>query len=287
MMREPLINVITRFSREDGIVESLQSLNEQTYSNIKHYITYQTTEGLEYLKSLKYKYPTEFIRVPDYKKIEGLFLYFEDHPADTDYLNWDWGKWDVQVVYNGEEPPRKIIECTPQVYEKDGNWCASLPASLRRYSHHAPYNLYMKIAEQHVKEGWISYLDDDDTYTSKDSIKTLAEEIAKKDNDTLHVFRMERHTPQWDESEAKYTSPDTTKPNNHFWHYMTLGHPSLINEIGSGCICFHSKWKEYTQWGHWTADDYRTVNVLEKTIPTRNLINEVLYCSIIGKQGKK
>ena len=42
MMREPLINVITRFSREDGIVESLQSLNEQTYSNIKHYITYQT-----------------------------------------------------------------------------------------------------------------------------------------------------------------------------------------------------------------------------------------------------
>ena len=106
-----MINIITRFSREGGFKKCLESLNSQTYKEIHHYITYETQEKFEYLKSFEYKYPTTFIRVPKYHKVKDLYLYYEHHDRDTDYLNWDWDKWDVKVVLGKEVPSRKQIEC--------------------------------------------------------------------------------------------------------------------------------------------------------------------------------
>lgn len=274
-MNEPLINIITRFSRKEGIIRSLESLNSQTYDNIKHYITYETTEGLEYLKSLEYKYPTEFIRVPKYNRISNLYLYYEHHDGDTDYLNWDWEKWDVQVVLGKEIPPRNEVECNSQRYYKESWWCESLPHSLRKWSRHSPYNLYIKIAEQYVNKGWIIYLDDDDFYTSDKAIQILANYIKEHNEDVLHFFRMRR----------KSDDGGDIVPSDYFYKIHSTGHPIVMGEVGGACICFHSKYKEFTQWGYWSGDDYRTVKVLEQVIPHKNLIKDILYNALEPGKG--
>ena len=51
-MNNPLVNIITRFSRKDKFPRALESLSSQTYNNIRHYITYETQENLEFLQSL-------------------------------------------------------------------------------------------------------------------------------------------------------------------------------------------------------------------------------------------
>ena len=266
-MNTPLINIITRFSREKGMVRALQSLNEQTYDNVKHYITYETVEGLEFLKSLEYKYPTKFIKVPKYTKIDNLWLYGEHHGLDTDYLNWDWGKWDVKVVLGDEVPPRKEIPCTKKRFHGNGKWSETLPHSHRVKSRHAPYNFYCKLAEAYIDEGWVGYLDDDDVYTNHHSLSLLTDQIKKTNEDTLQVFRIS----------IKTNDGGNIKPPNRYMDHLLTGQPLVIYEIGGACVCFHSKWKEYTQWGHWSGDDYRTISVLDKVIPNRNIINKILY----------
>ena len=82
-MNNPLVNIITRFSRKDKFPRALESLSSQTYNNIRHYITYETQENLEFLQSLEYKYPTAFVRVPKYNKVKDLYLYYEHHDAHT------------------------------------------------------------------------------------------------------------------------------------------------------------------------------------------------------------
>jgi glycosyltransferase involved in cell wall biosynthesis len=267
---EKIINVITRFSRERGFKKCLASLNSQGYENIKHFITYESSEGLEYLKSFTYRYPTEFIRVPKYNRIPNLYLYAEHHDAETDYSNWDWDKWGVQVVLGDEIPPRQEIACDEKKYEVPGWWCMGLPHSLRRKSFHAPYNLYVKIAEQHVKEGWILYLDDDDVYTSPKSIQIIVDNINKGGEDCLYTYKMIRET----------VGGENLVPSSKFWKYHLAGHPIIYGEAGAGTFCFHSKYKKYTQWGHWSGDDYRTLKALEKVIGKKYFINEVLYSAL-------
>jgi len=266
-MNDPLINVITRFSRKKGIAKALRSLNEQTYDNIKHYITYETSDGLEFLESLEYKYPTKFIKVPKYAKINNLYLYEEHHSLDTDYLNWDWEKWNVKVVLGNEVPPRKEIPCTQKRFDKNGRWSMTLPHSIRMKSFHAPYNFYCKLAEAYIDEGWISYLDDDDNYTDENSLSFLADQIKKTSEETLQVFQISIRT-----SDGK-----NVKPPNRYINHLLAGQPLTMREVGGACICFHSKWKKYTQWGFWSGDDYRTISVLNKVIPDRNFINKILY----------
>lgn len=266
-MSDPLINVITRFSRKDKFLKALESLSSQTYNNIRHYVTYETQENLGFLQSLEYKHPTAFIRVPNYNRINNLHLYYEHHDGDTDYLNWDWEKWDVQTVLGEEIPPRNEVECKKQRYYGENYWCESLPHSLRKKSTHSPYNLYVKIAETCIGKGWIVYLDDDDVYTSNESIQILVNSIKESNEDTLHVFRMKRKT---DDGE-------NIVPSNRFFRYHTVGHPIIHGEVGSGCICFHSKYKEFTQWGHWSGDDYRTIKALERVIPYKKHLVDILY----------
>lgn len=271
-----MINIITRFSREEGFKKCLESLNSQTYKGVHHYITYETQEKLKYLRSLDYKYPTTFVKVPKYNKVKNLYLYCEHHDVHTDYLNWDWDKWGVQVVLGDKEPLRQEIKCKEDKFEIPGYWCMSLSHTLRKRSAHAPYNFYVKIAEQHINEGWIAYLDDDDVYTSETSLEDLASHIGKYDEDTLHFFRMIRET---DDGE-------NLVPSSKFWNYHLAGHPIIHGEAGAGTFCFHSKYKGCTQWGEWTGDDYRSLKALERVIPKKNFINQVLYNALKPGGGK-
>lgn len=276
-MSEPLVNIITRFSREKSIKNSLESLKSQTYNNIKHYITYETTEGLEFLKSLEYKYPTEFIRVPNLKQVDGLFATHEHHDVDTDYLAWDKEKWRFKVIY---DPTIKVedlrnssderIKCTVKRFvDKRGAWCVSLGHSLKCADKHFPYNLYVKIVEQQINEGWIMFLDDDDVYAFNSSVEEIVKEINDYDEDTLHIFRMKRNTSK-------------VLPSDHYFKYHKRGHPPILYECGAGNICFHSKWKGYTVWDEWSAADFRTISSLARVIPRKNWVEKIHYLCLNG-----
>lgn len=272
------LNVITRCSRQDKFLKTLDSLNKQRYDNIKHYITYQNDEILNFLQNIEFKYETELVKVPNLKKIDNLSIMYELDDVRIDYLNPDWDYMNRKVILDNNDffeeqkksENRKKVEVLK--YEKDGFWCTTSNITILRQSYHLPYNLFLKIAEQKVTDGWIFMLDDDDTLIDENSLLILSDEIKKHNEDTLHIFKMKR-------------KPDTV-PSNHFFNYMKTGHPILYGEIGGSCISYHSKYKDYTMWDEWSNADYRTAKSLEKIIPNKNFFDKVIVDAYIGNGGE-
>jgi len=101
-MSEPLINVITRASRKESILASINSVKSQTYENVHHIITYETKEMGEYLTSIVDKEKTTLVKVPKYKHIPELSYSYNHHDAYTKFLEPNWEFWDRKVHLNGE-----------------------------------------------------------------------------------------------------------------------------------------------------------------------------------------
>jgi glycosyltransferase involved in cell wall biosynthesis len=77
----PLINIITRTRNRPGFFQlNVSSLNQQTYKNLHHIVTYQVDEDIDYISNYKYS-NTTLVKVPNLikdnsleKDIEGLTL---------------------------------------------------------------------------------------------------------------------------------------------------------------------------------------------------------------------
>jgi hypothetical protein len=259
-----LINVLTRCSRPNdvGFGRTLTSVKEQGV-DVNWFISYETQEIYEYLKKQDLPKNTTLVKVPKYNIIPNLGITYEHHDAYTDYTKWDWEKWQV-TSYIGEEPETKTIELSPIRYEKDGFWCETLKDSTKKHVTHFPVNLYLKILEAQVQEGWIIHLDDGTMFESSDSLKKLQEEISKHDEDTLHIFKLMNMGRYW------------TTPQPIPWKYYQTGHPMIHGECSGSCLCFNVKWKNYTAWDEWRFADYRTARCLESVIPKRNLFDLVV-----------
>lgn len=276
---DPLINIITRCSRKEDFRATFNSVNEQTYDNIRWYITVESDELGEYLSGLNFKYPTKIIRVPKYHRIPNLWLKVHHHDVDTDYNTWDWEKWKGVPFFHGgskvlgKSHPNSLKELfkedkpilsEPQYYRGDrGQWCYSTSESRKVFFKHFPFELYHKIAEQHINEGYIVYLDDDDVYSTKDSIKTISEKIKDKGEDTLYVWRFFHH--------------GRIVPQDEFYWRLEIKHPPILYEVGSGGVCFHSKYKKHTRWDEWGGGDYRTIKCLWDNIPNFYIWDDILY----------
>lgn len=265
MTLKPLINILTRCSRlsEVGFGRALASIKEQEGVNFNWFISYETQEAYEYLKKQDLPKNTTLVKVPKYNIIPNLRITYEHHDAHTDYTNWDWEKWQV-TPYMGEIPETKTIELSVVRYEKGRFWCSTFNNSIKQSASHFPYNLYLKILEAQVQEGWIIHLDDGDVFETNDSLKKLQEEIMKHDEDTFHIFKLMNRGRRF------------TTPTHRYWEYYNAGHPSIHGECSGSCLCYHVKWKNYTAWDEWRFADYRTARVLETVIPKRNLFNEVI-----------
>lgn len=259
------INIITRCSRESNFEQTLESINSQDYKNIEHFVTYQSEEMLTFLKSLNYKYNTNFIRVPNVKRISNLFIFVDFDDAHENFVDFDWNNlnYEIHVGDPKEYDSSKRTQEKTEIlrFEKDGFWCTTLGRKVTRKFGHFPFNYFCKIAEQHIEDGWIIYLDDDDFYTENTSISKLVNEIEKHNEDTIHIVKMKRH--------------ETTIPSEGYFHYMKTGVPIMYGEIGIGNYCFHSKYKEYTHWDEWSSSDFRNIKVLETIIPNKNFIDYV------------
>jgi hypothetical protein len=263
-----MFNIITRFSRKDKIERTINSVNQQTFSNINHYITYENDKDIDFLKSIKTKVPTHFIKVPKYNKIDNIGIYYEYHDIHTNYLDWDLEKSKFKF-YHGNPPDEKsdedrIIYDSQIRYEKDGFWCETLNYSVRMVCRHFPYNLYLKIVEGYLEDGWIIYLDDDDFFMSNDSLEKLNNHIENNDEDTIHIFKI-------------LTAFDgVTMPNEKYFLFMKTGHPIVHKECGGSCFTFHTKYKQYANWDEWRLSDVRVIKSLERVIPKKNFIDEII-----------
>ena len=138
----------------------------------------------------------------------------------------------------------------------------NLNFTYREFFRHFPYNLYLKIAEKELREGWVFYLDDDDVFMSDDTLKDMVGEINKFNSDTLHIF-------PW-----VYPSKEEM-PRKDYREKYRLGHPFTRHQIGGTNLCFHTKYAEYTQWDEWGSSDYRTAKALEKVIPNKNIFLDI------------
>ena len=264
-MSEPLINVLTRCSRPNdvGFGRTLTSVKEQEV-DVNWFISYETQEIYEYLKKQDLPKNTTLIKVPKYNIIKGLGITYHHHDIHTDYLNWDWKKWKV-TPYIGEVPEIEGLTGLESIkYEKNGYWVKWFDVSHQKHVSHFPVNLYLKILEAQVQEGWIIHLDDGNIFETTDSLKKLQEEISKHDEDTLHVFKLINQGRQW------------TTPQPEFWRHYQTGLPLVYAECSGSCLCFNVKWKDYTAWDEWRFADYRTARCLESVIPKRNLFDLVI-----------
>lgn len=264
-MNEPLINIITRASRKNSIKRSVDSVLNQTYKNIHHIITYENDEMLNYLQTIINPDITTLVRVPQYKQIDGLCMSYMHHDHYSNWLVPNWEFLDRKVHLSIKEVVKNKIPVKSTKYEKHIGggaiaWCTSLDYASRKIMIHFPPNLYLKIAEGYLRDGWVIYLDDDDVLYND---KTLERIINKLDNEDILYF-------------IKIISGKDITPILRHWEYMKIGYPPVWGEIGSCNFIFHSKYSEYTVWDEWRGADYRTANALHRIIPGKEFIEDIL-----------
>jgi len=255
-MDSPLINIITRVSRKEKFKRCYESIHGQTYKNINHICTYQNDDIREFLEGFE---NLNLQRVPNLKRMEGLYYSYDHHVLTDDFMNPDWEFLNRKVNSDEDTTTKKLEEVR---YEKNGFFCYTLPHTFRVKVRHSPYNLFMKIAEKRVKDGWVIYLDDDDYFCYENILSKIVDEIKNFDEETLHLFRIRDRE-------------DELRPSDHFWNYMKVGHPLILAEIQSSMFIFHSKYLDYTVWDEWSGADYRTAKNLEKVIKNRNFVDIV------------
>jgi len=260
-MEYPLINIITRASRPNYFRKCYESIHNQTYGNFNHIVTYETDEMYKFLSEFTKNGRMTLVRVPNRKRIPGLRLSWNHNPATEGYINPDHEFLDYKLDLNSEY--RDVhFPVTQKHYIKpsDGSSWSYPNVTWREHTIHAPYNIYLKIAEKKVKSGWVMYLDDDDIFMDNEVLMKLSEHILKCDEDTLHISRF--ILPN------KYIIP-----NDELNELYQVGFPLTVKQIAGVCLLFHSKYIDYTYWDEWICGDYRTAVSLREIIPKVNLTN--------------
>lgn len=262
-MNKNLINIITRASRKESVLISIESVKSQTYKNIHHIITYETEEMREYLTDVVDKKKTTLVKVLNNKQIPGLSYSYNHHDLYTKFLEPNWEFWDRKVHINGEGfDPKHKIDVVSNKYEQWFGFATDLSFTMRKEIHHFPYNQYLKIAERYLKEGWVVYLDDDDSFYGKNTLEKVSKALIEVGEDTLFLIK----------TIANYG----VKPSKKMWLSMKVGHPLVLGAIGASNFIFHSKYVDYTAWDEWRGADYRTAKCLEEVIPKKAFLSTIL-----------
>ena len=118
----------------------------------------------------------------------------------------------------------------------------------------APWNLHLNTLATQCADGWVCYLDDDDMFTSVESLQILANHI--DDEDAMMVWKV-AITPHW------------IVPNKSFGKTITAGDFSGIG------FAFHTKHLP-VDWGFYSYGDYRVATQLLKKGLKPVWINQVL-----------
>ncbi len=249
----PLINIITRASRKDAVVDCIQSVNGQTYKNFHHIITYETEEFKQHLTKYVNPYKTTLCKVQWVKPIDELRLKF-------------WYKECMDI----DNIPFELTN------EPHNDWFAHPEGSEVIFKHFPP-NLYLLKAERYVEDGWVIYLDDECTLYNDKSLETLVDHIVKYDEDYLHwIFANNKagFKTDGDISDTIYKEYDKNAivPIVGLMRFIEHGGFPPLGTLGASNYCFHSKHLQHTRWSCWRGDDWRTAVSLNNNIKNRNII---------------
>ena len=130
-----------------------------------------------------------------------------------------------------------------------------------------PWNLYLNILMDHIAEGWILFMDDDDIYSSSDSLQIIAENLP--DENSMLVWQMR--------------FPDGRLVPFHDY----IGKlPFTRRQIGMPCFAFHSKWKNRVRFDGQRAGDYRITNQLQKFLKVKWLEMPLVQLGNFGNAGR-
>jgi len=106
----------------------------------------------------------------------------------------------------------------------------------------APWNQYLNELQRYTREGWVTYLDDDDEYTSPKSLQRIA--AACQNEDEIVVWKVEI-IPTW------------IVPSQSFGKFIQAGDFSGIG------FAFHTKHLP-VDWGNLSYGDFRVATQLIK-----------------------
>ena len=182
----------------------------------------------------------------------------------------------VQSIVLQSYPRWRVIAC----YDDDAcpSFLGSVSGDPRITLHRAPlvdrslshfYNLYCNFLLDKVDDGWVMFLDDDDRFLSRDSLRVISESIDGEDDFIL-------------------------------WHYKLGGRavfPQNLSRIGygeisSGSACFHSKHRHLSRWIARRGSDHHYYSGMLTAKPDlmRKAINRCLVgtqSSCPGQQGAR
>jgi len=130
-----------------------------------------------------------------------------------------------------------------------------------------PWNLYLNDLMNHVNDGWIMFMDDDDSYTGSSVFKLLAANLPGENSMLVWRLRFpdERCVPS---AEHLYRTPFTRK------------------QIAMPCFAFHSKWKNRVRFDGQRAGDYRIANQLQQFLIVEWLPLDLVQLDNFGNVGR-
>ncbi len=135
---------------------------------------------------------------------------------------------------------------------------------------YSPHNLYFNHMIKEISEGWVIYLDDDDTFTHTNTVEKIVDNINNNDEDTLIYWRM-------------VYSNGRVLPIN-----MGGNRLPILGGIGGSCFTFNCKYKNIAMWDSWKCGDYRLICKLHKKIPKKCWIPEnFIYVPSQGMGNRK
>ena len=183
-----------------------------------------------------------------YKNINHIVSY--DNDKDLDYLN----KYDLTKVKVDRE---FLIKTDTSKVQKSPNFWFS------------PHNLYLNVLLEHVSDGWIIFLDDDDMLLSDTVIEEINNSLV--DEDTMLIWQM------------RYPN-GMILPNNSDYKLKKI----RLGGIGGSCFTFHSKWKDVAKWDAYKCGDFRFLEKLSKSIPNKKWIDSpFIQLNNGGGHGKR
>jgi len=129
------------------------------------------------------------------------------------------------------------------------------------------YNLYCNELLEHVKDGWIIFLDDDDMFTNDNALLKISSIMKNEDNILLWKVKL---------SENIIVYPRNINKIN-------------IQDITTCGLCFHSKFKDLSKWEAQRGSDWIYFEQLFRKIYTNNkriLLNDILTKTIHNSLGQ-
>jgi len=132
-----------------------------------------------------------------------------------------------------------------------------------------PYNLYFNEAYDHIKDGWVLFLDDDDKFFTSGSLDILVSHIRKHPRNTLFLWNV------W------FPDCGCTIPRYCF------GKEPVQCDISGIGFCFHSKYLKEAIWDENKEADYRVIKKLYDFLPNRVWISDILTRLQVGQHYGK